>query len=84
MNREGYSRQRVDVSTRLPIERPYGFIGRGPGIGGIDSAREFQEKIASHIAVTTGTAPAEGDEEGAPTKPITGQSTGLVALGEVE
>lgn len=52
---------------------------------GIDSAREFQEKVASHIAMTTGTATTpEGGEEGAPTKILTGQTTGLISLGEVE
>ncbi|MFO7562528.1 MAG: HPr(Ser) kinase/phosphatase [Enhygromyxa sp.] len=52
---------------------------------GIDSAREFQEKIASHIALTAGTGGApEGGEEGAPSKPMTGQTTGLISLGEVE
>lgn len=48
---------------------------------GIDSAREFQEKIATHIALTTGT---ELGEEGVP-KPVTpATSTGLISLGEVE
>ncbi|PRQ03262.1 HPr kinase/phosphorylase [Enhygromyxa salina] len=52
---------------------------------GIDSAREFQEKIATHIALTTGTAPEPAPpEDGAPTKQLPGQSTGLVSLGEVE
>ena len=51
---------------------------------GIDSAQQFQEKIANHIARTTGTGSAAKPEEGAPTSAMTGQSTGLVALGEVE
>jgi len=52
---------------------------------GIDSAQQFQEKIASHIARTTGTeTPSEAPEEGAPVATMTGQSTGLVSLGEVE
>jgi HPr kinase/phosphorylase len=52
---------------------------------GIDSAREFQEKIASHIALTTGTGPTpEPSEDGVPTKPLSGQTTGLISLGEVE
>jgi len=52
---------------------------------GIDSAREFQEKIATHIALTTGTgATPELGDEGVPSKPMTGQTTGLISLGEVE
>ena len=52
---------------------------------GIDSARQFQEKIADHIARTTGTSPRPaGPEEGAPSKPMKGQSTGLISLGDVE
>jgi HPr kinase/phosphorylase len=52
---------------------------------GIDSAREFQEKIATHIAMTTGTGPGPDlGDEGVPSKPMTGQTTGLISLGEVE
>ncbi len=55
---------------------------------GIDSAREFQEKIVTHIAMTTGTASkstsSEPLEDGAPRQPLSGQSTGLISLGEVE
>jgi HPr kinase/phosphorylase len=56
-------------------------------VRGIDSAREFQDKILAHIAVTTGApAPVHPDpaEDGAPRQTISGQSTGLIALGEVE
>ena len=56
-------------------------------VRGIDSAREFQDKILAHIAVTTGAlvpSPSEPGEEGAPRQAISGQSTGLISLGEVE
>lgn len=39
-NTEGYSRQRVDVTTQMPNYRPYGAIGRGPTIAGINRIRE--------------------------------------------
>ncbi|EDM79366.1 HPr kinase/phosphorylase [Plesiocystis pacifica SIR-1] len=51
---------------------------------GIDSAREFQEKIANHIAQTTGTAPDASPEEGAPIKVLPPQTSGLVQRGDVE
>ena len=56
-------------------------------VRGIDSAREFQDKILAHIAVTTGAlppSPNDTGEEGAPRQAISGQSTGLISLGEVE
>jgi flagellar hook-associated protein 1 FlgK len=40
VNKEGFSRQRVNLVTRQPIYRPYGAIGRGPSIGGIERLRE--------------------------------------------
>ncbi len=46
VNKEGYSRQRVEVTTRLPNYRPYGAIGRGPAITDIRRIREtFLDKI---------------------------------------
>lgn len=39
-NTEGYSRQRVDITTQTPNYRPYGAIGRGPTIAGINRIRE--------------------------------------------
>ncbi len=53
-------------------------------VRGIDSARRFQEKIAAHIAMSTGLASATDSEEGAPSEVLTGKSSGLVRLGEVE
>ncbi len=40
VNKEGYSRQRVEVTTREPNYRPYGAIGRGPAIADIRRIRE--------------------------------------------
>jgi len=46
VNKEGYSRQRVEVTTRLPNYRPYGAIGRGPAISDIRRIREtFLDQI---------------------------------------
>ncbi len=46
VNTEGYSRQRVEVTTRLPNYRPYGAIGRGPAISDIRRIREtFLDQI---------------------------------------
>ncbi|MCX8064635.1 MAG: flagellar hook-associated protein FlgK [Candidatus Hydrogenedentes bacterium] len=39
-NTEGYSRQRVDVTTQMPNYRPYGVVGRGPAVAGINRIRE--------------------------------------------
>ncbi|NVB40124.1 HPr(Ser) kinase/phosphatase [Pseudenhygromyxa sp. WMMC2535] len=52
---------------------------------GIDSAREFQEKIATHIAMTTGVPlPSTSPEDGAPATPLPPQGSGRVQLGDVE
>lgn len=52
---------------------------------GIDSARQFQEKIANHIARTTGVVPPiPGHEAGAPLEPMPSTGSGLVHLGDVE
>jgi flagellar hook-associated protein 1 len=40
VNKEGFSRQRVELTTRLPNYRPFGAIGRGPAIRGIERMRE--------------------------------------------
>ena len=53
VNRDGFSRQRVDVSTRLPIIKPFGAIGRGPAVAGINRLRNvfldsvFRNEVAS-------------------------------------
>lgn len=40
VNKPGFSRQRVELTTRLPNYTPYGAIGRGPAISGIERLRE--------------------------------------------
>ncbi|MBI2423561.1 MAG: flagellar hook-associated protein FlgK [Candidatus Hydrogenedentes bacterium] len=40
VNKEGFSRQRVEVATRTPNFKPYGTLGRGPGIQGIERLRD--------------------------------------------
>ncbi len=39
-NKVGFSRQRADISTRAPLERSYGFLGRGPFISGVNRLRD--------------------------------------------
>ena len=39
-NKVGFSRQRATISTRAPLERSYGFLGRGPFISGVDRLRD--------------------------------------------
>lgn len=39
-NKVGFSRQRAEISTRVPLERSYGFIGRGPFISGVNRLRD--------------------------------------------
>lgn len=38
-NKVGFSRQRANVATRVPLERNYGFLGRGPFISGVERLR---------------------------------------------
>ncbi len=40
VNTEGFSRQRVELETRSPINRPYGQIGRGVNLRGIERVRD--------------------------------------------
>lgn len=40
VNREGYSRQRVDILTRTPLYRPFGAMGRGPAVENIVRLRD--------------------------------------------
>ena len=40
INKEGYSRQRVDLTTRIPNMMSYGALGRGPVVAGIERQRE--------------------------------------------
>ena len=40
VNREGYSRQRVNLASRVPIYMPYGQVGRGVAVAGIERLRD--------------------------------------------
>ncbi len=40
VNKKGYSRQRVELTTRLPNYKPFGAIGRGPAIDTITRLRD--------------------------------------------
>ena len=40
VNREGFSRQRVELVSRVPISRSYGQIGRGVGIDSVNRIRD--------------------------------------------
>lgn len=52
-NKVGFSRQRATVSTRFPLERSYGFLGRGPFISGVERLRDrfldisYRDQIAT-------------------------------------
>lgn len=52
-NKPGFSRQRANVATRVPLERNFGFIGRGPYISGIERLRDgfldisFRDQVAT-------------------------------------
>lgn len=39
-NKVGFSRQRANIATRVPLERSYGFLGRGPFISGVERLRD--------------------------------------------
>lgn len=40
VNKVGYSRQRVDITTRIPNYTAFGALGRGPAISGVNRLRE--------------------------------------------
>jgi len=52
-NKVGFSRQRAEISTRSPLERSYGFLGRGPFISGVSRLRDafldvsYRDQIAT-------------------------------------
>lgn len=52
-NKVGFSRQRADVSTRAPLERSYGFLGRGPYISGVNRLRDAFLDISYRDQVST-------------------------------
>ena len=40
VNKPGFSRQRVELVSRVPITTPFGQIGRGVGIAGVEQVRD--------------------------------------------
>ena len=52
-NKVGFSRQRADISTRAPLERSYGFLGRGPFISGVNRLRDAFLDISYRDQVAT-------------------------------
>ncbi len=40
VNKEGFSRQRVSLTTRMPVSMPYGQLGRGVGIDNVVRLRD--------------------------------------------
>jgi flagellar hook-associated protein 1 FlgK len=40
VNKPGFSRQRVDITTRVPNFTPFGALGRGPALAGVSRLRE--------------------------------------------
>lgn len=52
-NKVGFSRQRADISTRAPLERSYGFLGRGPFISGVNRLRDAFLDISYRDQVST-------------------------------
>src|SRR5690606_26992148 len=62
VNKEGYSRQRVNLATRLPNFKPYGALGRGPGIEGVERLREsFFDKVYRQQVPGLGKAEVKGN-----------------------
>ena len=60
VNKEGYSRQRVELTTRLPNYRSYGALGRGPGIEAITRMRDvFLDQVYRDQVPGLGRAQAE-------------------------
>lgn len=52
-NKVGFSRQRADISTRAPLERSFGFLGRGPYISGVNRLRDAFLDISYRDQVST-------------------------------
>ena len=60
VNKEGFSRQRVDLATRSPISRPFGQIGRGVQVQQIARVRdEFLDTAFRAAAPSLGRAELE-------------------------
>ncbi len=59
VNREGFSRQRVELTTRIPNFTPYGAVGRGPAVDEINRLRDtfldqvFREQVPNLGMATT-------------------------------
>jgi len=53
VNKEGFSRQRVDLLSRIPNPKPFGSVGRGVFVAGVERLRDafldraYREEIAS-------------------------------------
>lgn len=65
VNKDGYSRQRVDLVSALPVTRPYGSIGRGVQVKLIERLREtFLDTVyrdeASNLGASNVRAPYFG------------------------
>lgn len=60
VNKEGFSRQRVTVTTRIPNFKPYGALGRGPAVEGVDRLREtFLDEVFRRQVPNLGRAEVE-------------------------
>lgn len=61
VNKEGYSRQRVNLISRQPLIRPFGAIGRGPAVGTIQRLREdFLDTVYRQQAASLGRSEVQG------------------------
>ena len=57
VSKEGFSRQRVELAARIPLHMPFGKIGRGVEIMGINRVRDiFLDKVYRQTAPRLGEA----------------------------
>lgn len=57
INKEGFSRQRVELTTRVPNYLPYGALGRGPTVEGVRRLRDtFLDAIYREQSPALGSA----------------------------
>lgn len=52
-NKVGFSRQRAEIGTRAPLQRPYGQLGRGPFISGVTRLRDAFLDVSYRDQVAT-------------------------------
>lgn len=52
-NKVGFSRQRAEIGTRSPLQRPYGQLGRGPFISGVIRLRDAFLDVSYRDQVAT-------------------------------